>query len=74
MVRAEPTNTRTTGTRFGSTYNWLPCTWKLEHSLADSSGAELTSTTSQSILPEVGGSISHWRCANTTGPHVLQIN
>ena len=35
------------------TYNWLSCTWKLDFSLADSSGVELTSMTSQSILPEV---------------------
>ena len=53
------------------TYKWLPCTWKWELSLADSPGAELTSMTSQSILPEVRGSISHWRCANTTGSHTL---
>ena len=42
------------------TYKWLPCTWKKELSLADSSGAELTSMTSQSILPAVRGSIPHW--------------
>jgi len=24
------------------------------------------------ILPEVRGSIPHWRCANTTGSHTLQ--
>jgi len=54
------------------TYKWLPCTWKSELSLADSSGAELTSMTSQSILPEVRGSIPHWRCVNTTGSHTIQ--
>ena len=39
---------------------WLPYTWKL------------TSMTSQSFLPEVRRSIPHWRCANTTGSHMLQ--
>jgi len=31
----------------------------------------ITSMTSQSILPEVRGSIPHWRCANTTGLHTV---
>jgi len=38
----------------------LPCTWKWEVSLADSSGAELTLMTLHSILPEVQGWIPHW--------------
>jgi len=53
------------------TYNWLPCTWKWKLSLADSSGAELTSMT---IRPsEAQGSIPHWRRANTTGSHMLHL-
>jgi len=35
---------------------------------------ELTSMTSHSVLPEVWGSIPHWRCANTTGSHTLQLS
>jgi len=45
------------------TCKWLPCTWKLELSLAYSSGAECyidDVTIHQSILPEVRGSIPHW--------------
>jgi len=45
---------------------------KWELSLADSCNAELTSMMAQSILPDVRGSIPHWRCANTTGSHTLQ--
>jgi len=41
--------------------------------MAYSSDAELTSMTSQSILPEVRESIPHWRCANTTGSHMLHL-
>ena len=59
-------------------YKWLPCTWKWELSLADSSGAELhrwhnPSFPSRFKSIEVRGSIPHWRCANTTGSHMLQL-
>jgi len=54
------------------TYKWLPYTWKWELSLADSSGAELHRWHNPSF-PEVRESIPHWRCANTTGSHMLQL-
>jgi len=35
-------------------------------------GINIYDDPSQPILPEVRGSIPHWRCANATAPHTLQ--